>query len=159
MQAASSRRVGLAATLALVLIVGLLGGCGSENAGYSGDARPRSGVAAGPTLPAPTATPRTQPPTQGDDRLPTVTLAQLPPEARQTIQLIDRGGPFPYDKDGSTFGNRERLLPEQPQGYYREYTVVTPGSPDRGARRIVAGQGGELYYTDDHYDSFKRIVR
>jgi ribonuclease T1 len=93
------------------------------------------------------------------DRLPTIALSQLPAEARQTLQLIERGGPFPYAQDGATFGNRERLLPERQQGYYREFTVVTPGSPDRGARRIVAGQGGELYYTDDHYDSFKRIVR
>ena len=93
-----------------------------------------------------------------------VALAGLPAEARQTEQLIRRGGPFPYAKDGSVFGNRERQLPRQFRGYYREYTVKTPGSRDRGARRIVCG-GREAaapeacYYTADHYTSFKRIVQ
>ena len=94
-----------------------------------------------------------------DGKLPTLPFAQLPPEARETIRLIDQGGPFPYDRDGIVFGNRERLLPLQADGYYREYTVITPGSADRGARRVVAGERGELYYTDDHYDSFKRVTR
>jgi len=85
--------------------------------------------------------------------------ADLPPEARETLELIDAGGPFPYDKDGSTFGNYEGLLPEQPRGYYAEYTVPTPGEDDRGARRIVVGDGGEMYWTDDHYESFERIRR
>ena len=87
-----------------------------------------------------------------------VTLADLPHEARATVALIREGGPFPYRKDGVTFGNRERLLPQAPRGYYREYTVPTPGATDRGARRIVAGGNGELYYTDDHYRSFRRIL-
>lgn len=92
--------------------------------------------------------------------LPVVLLADLPPEAAQTVELIDAGGPFPEpDHDGGTFGNREELLPDQPMGYYREYTVPTPGSDDRGARRIVAGDGEELYWTDDHYSSFSRIRR
>lgn len=82
----------------------------------------------------------------------------LPPEARETLALIRDGGPFPYQKDGTVFGNRERLLPRRERGYYREYTVRTPGSRDRGARRIVAGKSGELYYTDDHYRSFRRIL-
>jgi len=93
----------------------------------------------------------------------TVTLAELPTEARKTEQLIRLSGPFPYAKDGTVFGNRERLLPRERRGYYREYTVKTPGSRDRGARRIVCG--GEkpaapeaCYYTADHYASFKRIV-
>jgi ribonuclease T1 len=84
--------------------------------------------------------------------------ADLPPEARQTLALIRAGGPFPHAQDGRTFQNREKLLPRQERGYYREYTVKTPGAGDRGARRIVAGRGGELYYTDDHYRSFRRII-
>jgi ribonuclease T1 len=83
----------------------------------------------------------------------------LPVEARQTLRLIAAGGPFPYDRDGMTFQNRERRLPAQPPGYYREYTVLTPGSPDRGARRIVSGGNPpvEFYYTDDHYRSFRQV--
>jgi len=86
-----------------------------------------------------------------------ISLAQLPPEGRQTLILIKQGGPFPYSKDGSAFGNREGLLPGQPRGYYREYTVPTPGASNRGARRIVAGRGGDYWYTADHYRSFRRI--
>lgn len=91
------------------------------------------------------------------DTLATVDAADLPPEARETLRLIDAGGPFPYARDGVVFGNREGLLPDRPAGYYREYTVRTPGSADRGARRIVTGRDGERYYTDDHYRSFRRI--
>jgi ribonuclease T1 len=91
--------------------------------------------------------------------LPYVSLAELPPEAAETIHLIDSGGPFPYDEDGGTFGNYEGLLPDEPQGYYKEYTVETPGSPDRGARRIIGGSDGQLYWTDDHYASFEVIWR
>jgi ribonuclease T1 len=91
-----------------------------------------------------------------------VPLAVLPSEAQTTHRLILAGGPFPYQKDGSIFGNRERLLQPQPRGYYREYTVRTPGSRDRGARRIVCGgkpptQPQACYYPDDHYASFRRI--
>lgn len=86
-----------------------------------------------------------------------ISVKKLPKEARETLTLIKRGGPFPYRKDGSTFGNREKRLPAKARGYYREYTVPTPGARDRGARRIVSGRGGEYYYTDDHYNSFKRI--
>lgn len=91
--------------------------------------------------------------------LPVVALVDLPPEAAQTLDLIDAGGPYPYDQDDGVFQNREEILPDRPDGYYREYTVATPGSDDRGARRIVAGAGGELYWTDDHYASFARIER
>jgi ribonuclease T1 len=84
-------------------------------------------------------------------------LAGLPQEAAETLERIADGGPFPFDRDGIVFENREGLLPDEPSGYYREYTVVTPGEDDRGARRIVTGRGGEAYYTDDHYDSFVRI--
>lgn len=88
----------------------------------------------------------------------TVPLSVLPKEAKATLTLIRAGGPFPYEKDGSTFGNRERLLPPRSRGYYREYTVPTPNARDRGARRIVAGQVGEYYWTADHYRSFQRIA-
>ncbi|MFJ1973475.1 ribonuclease domain-containing protein [Streptomyces sp. NPDC087903] len=91
--------------------------------------------------------------------LATVELSRLPAEARRTLELIDEGGPFPYDRDGVVFGNFERLLPSRERGYYHEYTVTTPGSPDRGARRVVTGRGGEIYYTDDHYDSFRAVLR
>ena len=91
------------------------------------------------------------------DGLPEVRLEELPPEAAETLVRIKRGGPFPYRRDGAGFHNRERRLPAREQGYYREYTVPTPGSKDRGARRIVAGRGSEYYYTDDHYQSFRRI--
>ena len=83
----------------------------------------------------------------------------LPPQAVETLALIQRGGPFPYRRDGLIFQNRERLLPERPRGYYREYTVPTPGARDRGARRfVVGGDPPEVfYYTGDHYRSFRRI--
>ena len=93
----------------------------------------------------------------------TVSLATLPAEAQRTHQLIYAGGPFPYRKDGSVFGNRERLLPAQRRGFYLEYTEATPGARNRGARRIVCGgkqpQTPETcFYTSDHYNSFGRIV-
>jgi ribonuclease T1 len=88
-----------------------------------------------------------------------VALATLPVEARDAVARIDRGGPFPYAKDGAVFGNRERLLPTRPTGFYREYTVRTPGEDDRGPRRIVTGNDGQLFYTADHYASFVRIAR
>lgn len=93
-----------------------------------------------------------------------VALSTLPPQAQRTQRLILQGGPFPYEKDGTVFHNRERLLPLHPRGYYREYTVKTPGSPDRGARRIVCGgtpptAPETCYYTADHYASLRRIVQ
>jgi ribonuclease T1 len=90
-------------------------------------------------------------------RLPDIAVADLPPEGRHTLSLIKKGGPFPYDRDGVTFGNFEKLLPIKARGHYREFTVQTPGARNRGARRIVAGKDGELFYTADHYKSFKRI--
>jgi ribonuclease T1 len=99
------------------------------------------------------------------DRTGEISVTRLPREALDTLRLIRSRGPFPYKKDGTVFGNREKRLPLRPRGYYTEYTVRTPGSGDRGARRIVAGQGatgdpatgGEYWYTDDHYESFRRI--
>lgn len=124
---------------------------------------------AGPTHAGParsgTLPPSSVPPSAADggavanpSRLPTIRESQLPREGRATLALIRRGGPFPYERDGVTFGNFERILPRKAGGYYREYTVPTPGESDRGARRIVAGKAGEKYYTADHYDSFKFIA-
>jgi ribonuclease T1 len=94
----------------------------------------------------------------------TIAVAQLPVQGRDVLTLIDQGGPFRHDKDGTVFGNRERLLPLQPRGFYREYTVRTPGVSHRGARRIVCGglkptQPEACFYTEDHYASFRRIIR
>lgn len=99
----------------------------------------------------------TRGPPERIDGLPVITLDELPPKTLETLALITSNGPFPFRQDGVTFQNRERILPRKPSGYYREYTVITPGASTRGARRIVAGAEGELYYTDDHYASFSRI--
>lgn len=114
----------------------------------------------GTTPTASTTTPSPTPPTSTDpvSGLPWVEIADLPPEARETLDLIAAGGPYPYPRnDNQVFLNREGLLPRQARGYYREFTVETPGSRDRGARRIVTGSQGEAYWTDDHYRSFARI--
>ena len=89
--------------------------------------------------------------------LETIPESDLPPEGRETLDLIRADGPFPYDRDGVAFQNREGILPPQDEGYYREYTVPTPGEDDRGARRIVGGEDGDRYYTEDHYASFEQI--
>ncbi|MDI2021874.1 Guanyl-specific ribonuclease St [Paenarthrobacter nicotinovorans] len=90
--------------------------------------------------------------------LPSINASQLPKEARQTLALIAKGGPYPYDRDGVNFGNFEGLLPKKSGGFYKEYTVPTPGESDRGARRIIVGKDAAKYYTPDHYESFKFIV-
>ena len=127
------------------------------------------------TLPAPTVTvtetvtapasgtrTSTAPPTVARESpssgLPTIPVSDLPPEGQLTLDLIAAGGPFPYSQDDQTFQNREGLLPSRPYGFYREYTVETPGSPDRGARRLVAGSDGVVFYTDDHYNSFSEVI-
>ncbi|MVO87477.1 ribonuclease N [Streptomyces sp. p1417] len=125
----------------LVCLAVLLTGCGTERQGGTGDT-----VAA-------VSTPAWA---RGMD---TVPAARLPAEARQTLRLIDRGGPFPYAKDGTVFGNFEGELPREARGYYREYTVRTPGERDRGARRLVTGREDETYYTEDHYASFRAVLR
>jgi ribonuclease T1 len=107
--------------------------------------------------PAATAAPAT-PGVANTSGLPEVLASELPDEARRTLALIARGGPYPYTRDDVTFGNFERILPRKSSGYYKEYTVPTPGESDRGARRIVAGKAGEKYYTPDHYNSFKFII-
>jgi ribonuclease T1 len=138
---------------AAMLVVWLVAGGGQGEEDPAGDA--------GSTSSSTSSSPDGATTTDAASGLPVVRLAALPPEAARTVELIDAGGPFPEpDHDGGTFGNREELLPDQPMGYYREYTVPTPGADDRGARRIVAGDDGEeLYWTDDHYSSFSRIRR
>ncbi|MFG2438445.1 ribonuclease domain-containing protein [Streptomyces sp. NPDC048508] len=125
----------------------LLTGCSSTDTATPGDRATTTTASGSAALPS-----------WVGDR-PTVSAAELPAEGRATLALIDRGGPYPYAKDGAVFGNFERELPQRPRGYYHEYTVRTPGEGDRGARRIVTGQNGEIYYTDDHYDSFKAVLR
>lgn len=136
--------------LAAVLVAGTAWWLGTAGE----DETPRSHPAATVS----TASQPTPAGTDPDSGLPWIAHAELPPEGRETLGLIAAGGPFPYNRDGVSFQNREGILPGERRGYYREYTVRTPGSDDRGARRIVAGAGGELYYTDDHYDSFRRIA-
>jgi len=148
---------------ALAAVALLLAGCmpAADAPAPPPAAQAQHAPAASSTAPAATDAQRASEPLAADE----VRLAQLPHEARDTLQLIRSGGPFPYDRDGTVFGNREGHLPKRPRGYYTEYTVRTPGSRDRGARRIVAGRGatgdaatgGEYYYTDDHYNSFRRI--
>jgi ribonuclease T1 len=123
--------LGLVAVLGLAVLTWALNQGGFSGGGRHGDTDPTS--------------------------LPTVALAALPPEAASTVTLIDGGGPFRYD--GVVFENREGLLPGERSGYYHEYTVPTPGSADRGARRIIEGSAGELYWTGDHYRTFSRIER
>ncbi len=105
----------------------------------------------------PTATAPASEPSRHSD-LPTVSVQELPNEAVEVLALLEDDGPFAYPQDGGIFQNREGILPSRGSSHYREYTVETPGSPDRGARRIVAGADGERYYTDDHYESFREIV-
>ncbi|MEV4942729.1 ribonuclease domain-containing protein [Streptomyces zaomyceticus] len=131
--------------LALVLCV-LLAGCSSAGGGTTPTAT-ATGQSTGDAT-APT----------GTSGLPTVRAADLPPEARRTLALIARGGPYPYARDGAVFSNFERILPRKERGHYREYTVKTPGERDRGARRIVTGRNGEIYWTDDHYESFREVI-
>lgn len=141
-----------AAALLLCLVV-LLTGCspqaGTPDTGATTRPPTSSGAASGPSATVPRwAAGRA-----------TVGAGRLPVEARNTLALVDRGGPYPYAKDGAVFGNHERELPREKSGYYHEYTVTTPGSRDRGARRIITGRGGEFYYTDDHYETFKAVLR
>ena len=144
----------------------LLGACGKDEP-RGGGQEPVASVSPAPASraePVREAQVRQPDATGGQERdgLATVRIAQLPRQAVATLRLIETGGPFPYEKDGVVFGNRERLLPRHPRGYYHEYTVPTPRARDRGARRIVCGgpkkQVGDCYYTDDHYATFKRIA-
>lgn len=145
----------------------------SVGPGGSGPTTAASGNASGPATPStpiegPTGSTPDPPENFPDaDRLafprattdlPTVVVAELPAQAVATLRLIKDGGPFPYPQDGAIFQNREGELPDQPSGFYHEFTVPTPGSPDRGPRRIVSGADGALFWTTDHYRSFREII-
>lgn len=152
--------------LGTALLAGLLAACdvpsaqtGTTQAGTTGQQ-----TGAEQTRSAPTSAPAPTPTRPGRDAvsgLPFVAVGDLPREGQRTLRLIAAGGPFPYRKDGSTFGNREGVLPRRPGGGYREYTVPTPGEGDRGARRIVCAgvtpPDAECYYSADHYTTFRRI--
>ncbi|MCW2523996.1 MAG: guanine-specific ribonuclease [Frankiales bacterium] len=144
------RRRPLLALIILLLLLGIgygvraLDGNGGGSGGHP--AGPSATATASPTATATTAA--THPVNGG------IALSALPPQAADTVRLIERDGPYPNREDGEVFDNAERHLPIRPNGYYHEYTVATPGSADRGARRIITGSAGQYYYTADHYDSF-----
>ncbi|MBT2469205.1 guanine-specific ribonuclease N1 and T1 [Streptomyces sp. ISL-66] len=140
---------------ALVGAVGCSGKTSTPAATTTGTSAGRSSSAGVEAVPsgAPTAAPGWA------KGMATVRAAALPQQARDVLALIDKGGPYQYRQDGTVFGNFEKALPQQKRGYYHEFTVKTPGERDRGARRIVTGQGGEFFYTDDHYKTFKAVLR
>ncbi|MDJ0380998.1 ribonuclease domain-containing protein [Streptomyces sp. G-G2] len=138
---------------ALFLCVALVGvaGCGGKQ-----DPAPPSGSPSS----SPGGASSAAPPAPGWAKgMKTVRAAALPAQAWDTLALIDQGGPYPYRQDDGVFGNFEKVLPKQNRGYYHEFTVKTPGSRDRGARRIITGQGREFFYTEDHYKTFKAVLR
>lgn len=157
MRSTSSKQIAWTVLVVALLVLGWLvlrAAQSPEPTGPSVGAS-HSVTAAGPSDPAQRHTDAGVDPASG---LPWIDESELPREARRTLELIRAGGPYPYPRnDDQVFGNREGILPREPRDYYREYTVVTPGSGDRGARRVVTGAGGEKYYTDDHYSSFSRI--
>ncbi|WP_250534730.1 ribonuclease [Caballeronia sp. AZ10_KS36] len=156
-----------ATALACMVALGVfLGGCGKDESRSAADtvmsAKPANQADSAKIAPEASRSAAAQAGQARNDDFATVAVAQLPKQAVETLQLIQAGGPFPYEKDGVVFGNRERLLPRRARGYYHEYTVPTPRARDRGARRIVCGgpkrQIDDCYYSDDHYASFKRIA-
>lgn len=136
------------AAVVIVAVVGILMANGGEPAGSThppGHAVPGSAQIVGGINSNPSS-------------LPSIKESMLPPAAKVMLKIIRSNGPFPYSRDGIHFGNFEGILPREANGYYREYTVGTPGSSDRGAQRIIVGKPGDKYYTDDHYGHFKFIV-
>jgi ribonuclease T1 len=127
--------------------------CGIAATAIFATTQPAIGGSAVPSLSAPPVR------TSIFTRIPSISIDRLPPEVSQTIQMIEHGGRFPYRQDGTVFGNRERRLPVAPYRTYHEYTVPTPGSPTRGARRIITAPQHVYYYTGDHYRSFQQVVR
>jgi ribonuclease T1 len=144
----------LALAAVLVLVVGLGMVLSSTQEGPVSPPVPAGSTAAS----APVRSTAASAPAVDGSGLEAVPASSLPPEARETLALIARGGPYPYSRDGAVFSNFERLLPRKPSGYYKEFTVRTPGESDRGARRIVLGESGDKYYTPDHYESFFHIL-
>ena len=142
----------VAAALAAVL----LAGCGSSTS--SAGAAPLAAGSPAAVAPSNAPTGEALAPPTATTALTVVQLSALPSEAVATLQLIKDGGPYPYPNDGIMFQNREKRLPKQPAGFYQEYTVPTPGSSDRGARRIVAGSDGSRFWTQDHYASFREVI-
>ncbi|MCX5197897.1 guanine-specific ribonuclease N1 and T1 [Streptomyces sp. NBC_00249] len=144
---------------ALFLCAALIGavGCG----GTSAPAPPSAAASAAdnPSSPSPDRPSGGSAPPAWAKGMATVRADALPQQAREVLALIDKGGPYAYRQDGTVFGNFEKVLPKRKRGYYHEFTVKTPGERDRGARRIVTGQGGEFYWTDDHYQTFKAVLR
>lgn len=137
----------LLVVLALVLVTWLISHGSSPAGTATSGTRSSTPATAGP---APQASP--------SSGLATIPESKLPTQAKDTLALIRSDGPFPYRADGATFQNREGILPAQPRGYYREYTVRTPGSADRGPRRLIAGAGHDIYWTTDHYASFRQVL-
>ncbi|SIT39986.1 Guanine-specific ribonuclease N1 and T1 [Paraburkholderia ribeironis] len=141
----------------ILALSAILGGCG-KNGSQNAAQEPGASASQAPGQPGQAAS--GAPAASG--ALAAVTKAQLPGEAAETLRLIKAGGPYPFGEDGVLFRNSAALLPQHPRGYYHAYTVRTPGSADRGQRRIVCGgprkQTSDCYYTDDYYASFKRIA-
>ncbi|MCW2540677.1 MAG: ribonuclease [Frankiales bacterium] len=162
--ARTSWRIRPLVALVILILLLVIGYAIRGSSGGDGDARHDGGPT--PSAPAQQAKPTSTARSSATDQAPTsrastsaslryaTPLSALPAQARQTWQLIVGHGPYPYAQDGVVFGNLEKHLPNEPRGYYHEYTVTTPGSDDRGARRLITGQGGQLYYTGDHYSSF-----
>ncbi|MFE7529071.1 ribonuclease [Kitasatospora sp. NPDC057542] len=152
-----------------VLILAVLAGVGYLLAGKGGGSHPEAAAtstatAAGTSAPKPSAPKPTPPPGGGgstwvpaDPALADVCRTKLPSQAQDTLALIAKNGPYPYNRDGIVFENRESRLPKKADGYYHEFTVVTPGSNDRGTRRVVTGGSGEQYWSADHYATFQEI--
>ena len=159
-------RRALAAVVAVLLGAAVLVACGKSDGATpstGGGTGTRTSAAPAPTFTgaAPSAGPADAAklaPASPTTSLPTEVVARLPKQAVDTLRLIAAGGPFPYSQDGVTFSNREGILPTHKSGWYHEYTVVTPGSSNRGARRIIAAQDGGRFYTDDHYASFREVL-
>lgn len=156
------RLLAVAAAALVALVLTACGASGSGTAASTASTPKATSSSGGHTnQPKPVVSPADAgrlAPAQPTTDLRTMTVAMLPKQGIDTLRLIADGGPYPYAKDGSTFSNREGLLPAHPSGWYREFTVDTPGSDDRGARRIIAGKDGARFYTSDHYSSFREVV-